>query len=398
MDRVGADFAASVQSIVDRLGARPGADPAADRRRGRLRGHHRPGRAQGDPLHRLDRRRAGRTREIPAELADAAAEAAGTSDRGRRRPRRRIIAMAFLEDEEIDAARLRTAIRACTLDLSITPVLCGSAFKNKGVQPLLDAIIDYLPTPLDRAAVTGIDPKTARRSSAQPSLDEPFCALAFKIMSDPFVGKLTYFRVYSGVLKAGSHVYNPDHGPQGARRPHPPDARQQPRGARVRRRRRDRRRRRPQAGHDRRHALRRGAPDPAGVDHVPRARHRRWPSSPRRRPTRTSSRRRSPASREEDPTFRVRTDEETGQIVISGMGELHLEIIVDRLVREFNVAANVGKPQVAYRETVRKKVEKVAGQVRAPDRRPRPVRRRRHLARAEPRARATSSTTRSPVA
>ncbi len=207
MDRVGADFAASVQSIVDRLGARPvpiqlpiGAEDAFE---GIIDLVERKAIRYKDSLG--DTWEEG---EIPAELAaeaDAARhvliEAVADHDED--------IAMAFLEDEEIDAARLRTAIRACTLDLSITPVLCGSAFKNKGVQPLLDGIVDYLPTPLDKGAVTGIDPKTGEEVVRRPSLDEPFCALAFKIMSDPFVGKLTYFRVYSGVLKAGSHVYNP---------------------------------------------------------------------------------------------------------------------------------------------------------------------------------------------
>ena len=176
----------------------------------------------------------------------------------------------------------------------------------------------------------------------------------------------------------------PGHGPQGARRAHPPDARQQPRGARVGRRRRDRRRRRASSRsrpatrcatrRTRSCSSRSRSPSPSSD----------WPSSPRRRPTRTSSRNALGRLSEEDPTFRVRTDDETGQVVISGMGELHLEIIVDRLVREFSVAANVGKPQVAYRETDPQEGREGAGQVRAPDRRPRPVRRRRHLARAEP--------------
>ena len=290
--------------------------------------------------------------------------------------------MAFLEDEEVDAAALRAAIRACTLDLSITPVLCGSAFKNKGVQPLLDAIIDYLPSPLDVPPVTGIDPKTGDEVARTPSLDEPFSALAFKVMSDPFVGKLTYFRVYSGVLKAGSHVYNPTTG----RKERVGRILQMHANSREERESvgagRDRRRRRPQADHDRRHALRRGAPVllesivfPEPVIDVA--------VEPKTKADQDKLATALARLSEEDPTFRVRTDEETGQTVISGMGELHLEIIVDRLMREFRVGANVGKPQVAYRETVRKKVEKVAGQVRAPDRRSRPVRPRRHLARAE---------------
>jgi elongation factor G len=358
MDRVGADFAASVQSIVDRLGARPvpiqlpiGAEDAfegiidlVERKAIRYTD------SIGDTWEET---------EIPAELAAAAdaarhdlIEAVADHDDD--------IAMAFLEDEEIDAARLRSAIRACTLDLSITPVLCGSAFKNKGVQPLLDAIIDYLPTPLDKGAVHGIDPKTGEEVERKPSLDEPFCALAFKIMSDPFVGKLTYFRVYSGVLKAGSHVYNPA------------TARKERIGRILQM-----------------HANSREERESVGAGEIAAAvglkqvttGHTLCDEShpillesitfpepviglavePKTKADQDKLAQALGRLSEEDPTFRVRTDDETGQVVISGMGELHLEIIVDRLVREFSVAANVGKPQVAYRETVRKKVEKIQG-------------------------------------
>jgi elongation factor G len=297
--------------------------------------------------------------EIPAELADAAdsarhdlIEAVADHDDD--------IAMAFLEDEEIDAARLRSAIRACTLDLSITPVLCGSAFKNKGVQPLLDAIIDYLPTPLDKGSVKGIDPKTGNELERQPSLDEPFCALAFKIMSDPFVGKLTYFRVYSGVLKAGSHVYNPA-------------TDRKERVGRILQMHANSREERESVGAGEIAAA-------VGLKQVTTG-HTLCDESqqillesitfpepviglavePKTKADQDKLATALGRLSEEDPTFRVRTDDETGQVVISGMGELHLEIIVDRLVREFSVAANVGKPQVAYRETVRKKVEKIQG-------------------------------------
>ena len=358
MDRVGADFAASVQSIVDRLGARPvpiqlpiGAEDAFE---GIIDLVERKAIRYKDSLG--DTWEEG---EIPAELAaeaDAARhvliEAVADHDED--------IAMAFLEDEEIDAARLRTAIRACTLDLSITPVLCGSAFKNKGVQPLLDGIVDYLPTPLDKGAVTGIDPKTGEEVVREPSLDEPFCALAFKIMSDPFVGKLTYFRVYSGVLKAGSHVYNPATG-------------RKERVGRILQMHANSREERESVGAgeiaaavglkqvttghtlcDEGHQILLESitfPDPViglAVEPKTKADQDKLANALAR-------------LSEEDPTFRVHTDDETGQVVISGMGELHLEIIVDRLVREFSVAANVGKPQVAYRETIRKKVEKVQG-------------------------------------
>jgi elongation factor G len=358
MDRVGADFAASVQSIVDRLGARPvpvqlpiGAEDGFE---GIIDLVERKAIRYTDSLG--DTWDEG---EIPAELAEAAAtarhdliEAVADHDED--------IMIAFLEDEEIDAARLRAAIRACTLDLSITPVLCGSAFKNKGVQPLLDGIIDYLPTPLDKGAVRGIDPKTGEEVVRQPSLDEPFCALAFKIMSDPFVGKLTYFRVYSGVLKAGSHVYNPA-------------TSRKERVGRILQMHANSREERESVGAGEiaaavglkqvttGHTLCDEAnqillesitfPDPViGLAVEPKTKADQDKLA-------TALARLS----EEDPTFQVRTDDETGQVVISGMGELHLEIIVDRLVREFSVAANVGKPQVAYRETIRKKVEKVQG-------------------------------------
>jgi elongation factor G len=358
MDRVGADFAASVQSIVDRLGARPvpiqlpiGAEDGFE---GIIDLVERKAVRYTDSLG--DTWEEG---EIPAELAaeaDAARhvliEAVADHDED--------IAMAFLEDEEIDAARLRTAIRACTLDLSITPVLCGSAFKNKGVQPLLDGIVDYLPTPLDKGAVTGIDPKTGEEVVRKPSLDEPFCALAFKIMSDPFVGKLTYFRVYSGVLKAGSHVYNPA-------------TSRKERVGRILQMHANSREERESVGAgeiaaavglkqvttghtlcDEAHQILLESitfPDPViglAVEPKTKADQDKLANALGR-------------LSEEDPTFRVHTDDETGQVVISGMGELHLEIIVDRLVREFSVAANVGKPQVAYRETIRKKIDKVQG-------------------------------------
>ena len=358
MDRVGADFDAAVQSIVDRLGARPvpiqlpiGAEDGFE---GIIDLVERKAIRYTDSLG--DTWEEG---EIPPALAgeaDAARheliEAVADHDED--------IAMAFLEDEEIDGARLRAAIRACTLDLSITPVLCGSAFKNKGVQPLLDGIVDYLPTPLDKGAVTGVDPKTGDEVVRTPSLDEPFCALAFKIMSDPFVGKLTYFRVYSGVLKAGSHIYNPATG-------------RKERVGRILQMHANSREERDSVGAgeiaaavglkqvttghtlcDEAHQILLESitfPDPViglAVEPKTKADQDKLANALAR-------------LSEEDPTFRVHTDDETGQVVISGMGELHLEIIVDRLVREFSVAANVGKPQVAYRETIRKKVEKVQG-------------------------------------
>jgi elongation factor G len=253
---------------------------------------------------------------------------------------------AFLEDEEVDSATLREAVRACTLDLSITPVLCGSAFKNKGVQPLLDAIIDYLPSPLDVPPVTGLDPRTSQEIVRRPALDEPFSALAFKVMSDPFVGKLTYFRVYSGILKAGSHVTNVTTG-------------RKERVGRILQMHANSREERESVGPgdtlsaEGHSVLLENIVFPEPVIDVA--------VEPKTKADQDKLATALARLSEEDPTFRVRSDEETGQTVISGMGELHLEIIVDRLIREFGVGATVGKPQVAYRETVRRKVEKVEG-------------------------------------
>jgi elongation factor G len=242
----------------------------------------------------------------------------------------------------------------------ITPVLLGSAFKNKGVQPLLDAVIDYLPSPLDVPAVQGIDPKTEGEAERQPSEEAPFSALAFKVMSDPYVGKLTYFRVYSGRLKAGDRVLNTTTG-------------KTERVGRILQ---------MHANHrEEREAI--GAGEIAagvGLKSTTTGDTLSTESAPivlesMTFPDPVISVAVEPKSKadqdklsnglsrlaEEDPTFRVTSDEETGQTLISGMGELHLEIIVDRLKREFNVDANVGRPQVAYRETISKPAERVQG-------------------------------------
>ena len=177
---------------------------------------------------------------------------------------------AYLTDEDsVTPEMIKRALRAATLADEITPVILGSAFKNKGVQPLLDAVIDYLPSPLDVPPMQGIDPKSGDEITREPSPDEPFSALAFKVMSDPFVGKLTYFRVYSGTIKAGDRVLNTTTGKTERDRPHPPDAREPPRGARRDRRGRHRRGRRPQVDDDRRHARDRERADRARVDDVP---------------------------------------------------------------------------------------------------------------------------------
>jgi elongation factor G len=358
MDRVGADFAASVKSIVDRLGAHPvpvqlpvGAE---DRFEGVVDLIEMKQIRYVDPIGT-----SWEVSEIPADmLAEATiaraavVEAVADHDEA--------IMHAFLEDEEVDSATLREAVRACTLDLSITPVLCGSAFKNKGVQPLLDAIIDYLPSPLDVPPVTGLDPRTSAEIVRRPALDEPFSALAFKVMSDPFVGKLTYFRVYSGILKAGSHVTNVTTG-------------RKERVGRILQMHANSREERESVGPGE-IAAAVGLKQTTTGDTLSAEGHSVllenivFPEpvidvavEPKTKADQDKLATALARLSEEDPTFRVRSDEETGQTVISGMGELHLEIIVDRLIREFGVGATVGKPQVAYRETVRRKVEKVEG-------------------------------------
>jgi elongation factor G len=278
----------------------------------------------------------------------------------------------YLEEKPIEEARLKEDIRKATLDASITPVLAGSSFKNKGVQPLLDAVIDYLPSPLDVPAIEGLDPKDATKvaDGADPaefgtqerhaSDEEPFSALAFKVMSDPFVGKLTYFRVYSGKLTAGGRVLNATTG-------------RTERVGRILMMHANTREEQEEvfagdiaAGVGLKQTATGdtlSAPDapiqletmtfPEPVVHVS--------IEPK---TRADQEKMSVALgrlAEEDPTFQVRTDDETGQTVISGMGELHLEILVDRMKREFSVEANIGKPQVAYRETVKGTAQKVEG-------------------------------------
>ena len=271
---------------------------------------------------------------------------------------------AYLEGQEIEVDRLKAAVRKATLGISMTPVLCGSAFKNKGVQPLLDAVVDFLPSPLDVRPVEGVEPvkgeEEGRPASRPASDDEPFSALAFKVMSDPFVGKLTYFRVYSGRLQAGARVLNAATG------------RTERVGRILMMHANDREEQEEIYAGDIAAAV--GlkqtstgdtlcAPDapivletisfPEPVVHVS--------IEPRTRADQEKMGVALGRLAEEDPTFQVRSDEETGQTVISGMGELHLEVLVDRMKREFKVEAGVGRPQVAYRETVRGTAEKVEG-------------------------------------
>jgi elongation factor G len=264
----------------------------------------------------------------------------------------------YLMDEgAVTPEMLRRALRAGTLDSKITPITLGSAFKNKGVQPLLDAIVDYLPSPLDVPAINGIDPRTEAELSRQASEDEPFAALAFKVMTDPYVGKLTYFRVYSGKIKSGDRVLNTTNG-------------KTERVSRILQMHANHREEREEIGAgDIAAAV--GLKftttgDTLAADNAPIVLERMtFPDpviavaiEPKTKGDQDKLAAALQRLAEEDPTFRVHTDEETGQTIIAGMGELHLEIIVDRLLREFNVQANVGRPQVAYRETVSKTVEK----------------------------------------
>jgi elongation factor G len=255
---------------------------------------------------------------------------------------------------------LRRALRKATLDISVTPVLLGSAFKNKGVQPLLDAVIDYLPSPLDVPPVHGVDPRTENELVRHAALDEPFSALAFKVMSDPYVGKLTYFRVYSGRVKAGDRVMNTATG-------------RSERIGRILQMHANHREEREEIGAGEIAAAvgLKGTTtgDTLAVETAPiRLESMDFPDpvisvaiEPKTKGDQDKLSTGLQRLAEEDPTFQVRTDDETGQTLISGMGELHLEIIVDRLLREFKVDANVGRPQVAYRETVSKAVHKVQG-------------------------------------
>ena len=357
MDRIGADFFNGLEMMVDRLGAHPLALQLPIGRESEFNGI----------VDLVEMNAIVYSDELGTrwDIVDIPAELAGLAEEYRRRLIEGVadhddaIMEAYLEGHEIAPPQLREAIRKATLDISITPVLCGSSFKNKGVQPLLDAVVQYLPSPLDVPPMTGVRPN-GEEVTRLPSDDEPFAALAFKIAVDPYVGKLTYFRVYSGSLKAGSYVYNSTK-----------DKRE--RVSRILQ---------MHANHrEDREGIYAGElaavvglkvtstgdtlcdqsqpiilesmvfPEPVirvAIEPKTKADEDKLSVSLQR-------------LADEDPTFRVQSDEETGQTIISGMGELHLEIIVDRLLREFNVDANVGKPQVAYRETVKKTVEKAEG-------------------------------------
>jgi elongation factor G len=261
--------------------------------------------------------------------------------------------LKYLEGEEITPFEIKKAVRKATLGLKTVPVLCGSSFKNKGVQLLLDAVVDYLPSPLDIPPIKGINPTTDEEEVRLASDEEPFSALAFKIMSDPYVGKLSFLRIYSGVLKSGTYVYNSTKN-------------KRERIGRILLMHANHREDIPEAYAGSIVGVV-GLKDTTTGDTLCDEAHSivlesiKFPEpviSVAIEPKTKADQEKISASllklAEEDPTFRVRTDEETGQTIISGMGELHLDIIIDRLFREFKVAANIGKPQVAYKETITK--------------------------------------------
>jgi elongation factor G len=364
MDRTGADFFAAVETMRDRLGAHPlpiqlpiGEE---DEFTGVVDLIENKATYWTDELGTEVEQR-----EIPAELAESAhehrthlIEACADYDDA--------LMEAYLNDEEIPHERIAQSLHRATLDIKVTPVLCGSSFKNKGVQPLLDAIVELLPSPLEVPPVEGIEPPakgangSGHAAERPPEDDAPFAALAFKVMVDPYVGKLTYFRVYSGKLKAGSRVLNVSNG----------------RTERVGRLLMMHANHREEieecyagdicAGVGLKHTSTGdtlSAPDaPIELEQI------EFPEpviavaiEPKTKADQEKLATSLSRLSEEDPTFRVETEEETGQTLIHGMGELHLEVIVDRMLREFNVDANVGRPQVAYRETIRDRVEKVEG-------------------------------------
>lgn len=355
MDRIGADFYASVQSIIDRLGANPVPIQIPIGREGEFRG-------SVDLIsmrsYFYDDETLGakyKIGEIPADMVDQANDyrqkmldaVAEFDDQ---------VMEKYLNGQSLTDDEVRRVVRAGTIAMKVVPVLCGSAFKNKGVQQLLDAVVDFLPSPVDIPPVVGVDPATGKDVGRSPSDSEPFSALAFKIMTDPFAGQLTFFRVYSGTLKTGTPVLNVTKGTKD-------------RVGRLLK----------------MHANKREeievvyAGDIAAAVGLKSATTgdtladekqpvlleiMKFPEpviamaiEPKTKPDQEKMGFALQKLAQEDPSFRVRTDEETAQTIIAGMGELHLEIIVDRLMREFKVEANVGKPEVAFRETIRRKAE-----------------------------------------
>ena len=354
MDRIGADFYACIQMMRDRLGANPvpiqlpiGAEETFQGIVDLIRNK---AIIYVDDLGTKSEETAipEDMTELVEEYREKLLEAVAESDEE--------LMMKYLEGEELTEEEIRLGVRKATLAVKMIPVLCGSSFKNKGVQPLLDAIVDYMPAPTDVPAIAGVNPNTGEEDRRVPRDDEPFSALAFKIMADPYVGKLTFFRVYSGSLKSGSYIYNTTKG-------------KKERIGRILQ----------------MHANHREEIDAVYAGDIAAAVGLKFTATgdtlcdekspivlesmefpepvidvaiePKTKADQDKLGVALQKLAEEDPTFKTHTDEDTGQTIISGMGELHLEVIVDRLLREFKVEANVGKPQVAYKETIKKTVK-----------------------------------------
>jgi len=355
MDRVGADFYRGVQMIKDRLKANPLPIQIPIGKE-----EHFKGVVDLVSMKAVvwDDESLGATyheEEIPADLLEEAKEyrdkmieeISSHDD---------TLMDKYLSGEELSTDEIMSAIRTCTININICPVICGTAFKNKGVQNLLDAVVDFMPSPLDVPAIKGVKPDSTEEVERHASDAEPFSALGFKIMTDPFVGQLTFFRVYSGIINSGSYVYNSTKG-------------KKERIGRILK----------------MHANKREEIKEVYAGDIAAAVGLKYTTTgdtlcdednevilesiefpepvisiaiePKTKADQEKLGLSLQKLASEDPSFRVKTDEETGQTIISGMGELHLEIIVDRLMREFKVQANVGKPQVAYRETISKKVK-----------------------------------------
>ena len=354
MDRIGANFFHGLDMMVKRLGANPVAVQLPIGVEENFTGIVDLIRLKGirymDDLGTVSEETdiPAEMEEIVSEYRDKLLEAVAEFDEN--------LMIKYLDGEEPDPSEIKVALRKATLAVKIVPVFCGSSFKNKGVQPLLDAIVDYMPAPIDVPAIRGIHPDTDAEDVREAADDKPFSALAFKIMSDPYVGKLTYFRVYSGRISSGSYVMN----------------------STKNKRERIGRILRMHANH--REEVKEifagdivsavGLRDTGTGDTLCDDKHlilleaMEFPipviSVAIEPNTKADQDKMAVALQklgEEDPTFKVHNDPETGQTIISGMGELHLEIIVDRLLREFKVQATVGKPQVAYKETIRNKAK-----------------------------------------
>jgi len=350
MDRVGADFDRSVRMIAERLGANPVCVQLPYGKEDKLKGIVDVLNMKAIAWEEETLGAAFHDEPIPADLVEAAKQAReklleAVADQDEALMRK------YVAGEPATVAEIQAALRLATLRLKVVPVLCGSAFKNKGVQALLDAVVAYLPSPLDMPPVEGKHPKTGAVEVREAKDSAPFAALVFKIMADPFVGQLAYFRVYSGALESGSYIFNSTRGTK-------------ERVGRLLR----------MHANKREEVKRVAAGDIAAAVGLRNARTGdtlclegkpvvleaiEFPEpvvsvaiEPKTKDGQERLSLALAALANEDPTFRASSDEEMGQTIISGMGELHLEIIVDRLLREFRVEANVGKPQVAYRETI----------------------------------------------